>query len=245
MKYRTIRIFSLSITLMAIVAMPLSTPKAEQAELLTVDQVLERYVEAVGGREAIEKLTTRVSRLEAIHDLNWTDPKIQKVPMEAFAKTPYLVLWKERKPEGMRIEGYDGTTFWHSEGGETAVREEPIPLKFRFIYDPMGPLNIEYYFPSLSVESIEEIQGRKCYKLHPEDLQSAHFALYFDVESGLLTHIGYYWNIEDYREVDGIMIPFTITISRKGGSSTFEFESIEHNIPLEDEMFSVPANNNN
>ena len=244
MKNDSTRIIYLSILLMAILMTHISTPLAEETELPTVDQILDRYIEAVGGREAIEELETRVCKLEATHDLSWGDPKIQVISMEAYAKDPHLVLWKELKPSGIRMEGYDGKDFWHSEGEETVVNENPISLKHRFIYDPRGPLNIEYYFPNLSVQSIETVGDRKCYMLQPRDLTRTHFALYFDVETGILTHIGYYWNVEDHREVDGVKVPFKITMSRKGGSSTYLFESIEHNITLEDKLFSVPANDN-
>ena len=129
----TIKRLAASILLIAALAIPLTAQETKDAELPTVDQVLDRYIEAVSGREAIEKLDTRVCKLEVTHDLNWTDPKIQVIPMEAYAKDPYLVLWKEHKPSGVRMEGYDGKNFWHSEGGETVVREDPIPLKLRFV----------------------------------------------------------------------------------------------------------------
>ncbi len=241
MRSGSVVIFTIAILAVAIASMPLTARESGKSELPTVDQVLERYIEAVGGREAIEKLTTRVCKIEQIHDLNWTDPKVQKVPMETYAKDPHLILWKEHKPTGVRLEGYDGNDFWHSEGGETVIREETIPLKQRFVFDPRGPLSIEYYFPNLSVESIETVEGRECYKLLPEGLKEAHFSLYFDIETGLLFRIGYYWTVEEYREIDGVKIPFKITMSRKGGSSTYLFESIEHNVPLDDEMFAVPA----
>jgi hypothetical protein len=228
---------------MLIVMYPISkkAPMAAERDLPAVDKVLERYVEAVGGREAIEKLTTRVCRIEQTHDLNWTDPKVQKVQMETYAKNPHLIVWKEQKPTGDRLEGFDGKNSWHSEGGETVIRKESIPLKQRFIFDPRGPLSVEYYFPNLSVESIEMVEERECYKLQPEGLKEAHFSLYFDVETGLLIRIGHYWDIEDYREIDGVKVPFEIIMGRKGGSSTFAFKSIEHNVPLEDNIFAIPA----
>ena len=233
-----------SILLIAALAIPLTAQENEETSLPTVEQILGRYIEAVGGRKAIKKLNTRVCKLEATHNLSWTDPKIQVIQIESFAKDPYLVLWKEHKPSGIRLEGYDGKDFWHSEGGETVVRDKPIPLKHRFIFDPKGPLSIEYYFPNLSVLSIETVDDRKCYVLQPKELKEAHFTLYFDIETGLLIKIGYYWNIDDYREVDGIKVPFKITMSRKGGSSTYFFKSIEHNVPLEDNIFTTPVNDN-
>ena len=232
----------LSILLIAAVAVPLTAQENKETAFPTAEQILDRYIEALGGREAIEKLNTRICKLEATHDLSWKDPRIEVIPFEVFAKDPHLVLWKEHKRSGIRLEGYDGKDFWHSEGDETALRDKPIPLKHRFIFDPKGPISIEYYFPDLSVKSIETVDDRKCYVLQPKELEEAHFTLYFDIETGLLVKIGHYWNIEDYREVDGVRITFKITMSRKGGSSTYLFESIEHNVPLADELFTVPAN---
>jgi len=64
--------------------------------------------------------------------------------------------------------------------------------------------------------------------------------IFFDVETGLLTQIGNFIELLDYREVDGIKVPFSISISRKGGSSTFVFENIEHNVFLDEKKFAKP-----
>ena len=60
------------------------------------------------------------------------------------------------------------------------------------------------------------------------------------VETGLLRRIGYYWDLTDYREVDGVMVPFRIARSRKGGSTTLVFDRVAHNVPLEDNLFHMP-----
>ena len=58
--------------------------------------------------------------------------------------------------------------------------------------------------------------------------------------SGLLNGIGTYWEVQDYRAVDGVLLPHKIVCSRKGGSSTFVFEEIKHNVPIDDGKFSMP-----
>ena len=63
----------------------------------------------------------------------------------------------------------------------------------------------------------------------------------FDVESGLLVQLGFYY-IDDYREVNGVKIPFKIKLSRKGGSSTYFIEEVKNNIPIEDAIFSPSKN---
>ena len=77
---------------------------------------------------------------------------------------------------------------------------------------------------------------------------------YFDVQTGLLVRkltltstvllpIPEQIDFEDYREVDGVKLPFTIRISEIDTyfSSTRRFTEIQHGIPLDDGKFKVPA----
>jgi hypothetical protein len=73
--------------------------------------------------------------------------------------------------------------------------------------------------------------------MEPKELPEVHYTLYFDAETGLLIRIGYYWHLLDYRDVDGIKIPFRIVMNRKGGSSTYVFDEVKHNIPIDDILF--------
>ena len=40
--------------------------------------------------------------------------------------------------------------------------------------------------------------------------------------------------------MDGVMLPHRIVCGRKGGLSTYVFETIEHNLPMDDEVFAAP-----
>ena len=66
--------------------------------------------------------------------------------------------------------------------------------------------------------------------------------LYFDASSGLLIQEdfgGASLRYDDYKEVDGVKVPFTI---RQEGSpnSTIKFKEIKHNLPIEDAKFDRP-----
>ena len=52
--------------------------------------------------------------------------------------------------------------------------------------------------------------------------------LYFDVETGQLVQIGGNRKLQDYRPVDGVMVPHRIETSRKGGWAAYEFHSVTH-----------------
>jgi hypothetical protein len=218
-----------------------SPASADDAESLPAKEVvLERYLEALGGRENIENLTTRVCLGRMIHDLHWSRPPYEVVPVAGYAASPGRVLVVEHKSSGLRCEGFDGQTTWVQDADGIRTSAEPMRSKIAWLLDPNGALRLETYFPELEVTAIENLDGRDLYVLEPEGLDRAHFALYFDTETGLLVRIGYYWEIKDYRDAGGVLVPFRIDMSRKGGSSTLVLDSIEHNLPLEAVLFAVP-----
>lgn len=44
----------------------------------------------------------------------------------------------------------------------------------------------------------------------------------------------------DYREVDGVEVPFRITVSEPGKSSTFRVEQVQQNVAIDDARFTKP-----
>jgi hypothetical protein len=76
--------------------------------------------------------------------------------------------------------------------------------------------------------------------------------LWFDAQSGLLVRLMRYQetpigrnptriDYADYRESDGVKIPFRWTVARPGGSFTIQLDSSEQNAPLDDKVFEKPA----
>ena len=57
---------------------------------------------------------------------------------------------------------------------------------------------------------------------------------------GRTLRIGYYWDLDEYREVNGVLFPHKIATSRKGGSSTYLFDEVVQNQPLPDSLFAMP-----
>ena len=97
---------------------------------------------------------------------------------------------------------------------------------------------MEEYFPGMHVVGRETRYGHDVYVVH-SDLDSTHNALSFDVKSGLLVQIGWFWTLEDYQESDGVKVPTRVAESRKGGSTTWIFGDVTHNTPVALEVFAV------
>jgi hypothetical protein len=90
----------------------------------------------------------------------------------------------------------------------------------------------------MRMRGVATLEGRRAYRADIDDDVS--HALYFDAETGLLVRLGYNRELDDYREVDGVLVPFSMAISRKGGSSTYIVETIEHNVPIDDAELVAP-----
>jgi hypothetical protein len=147
----------------------------------------------------------------------------------------------EHAAGGMRCEGSDGGTAWVQDLDGLNLKETALRSKIAWLLNPQNALRIGEYFPDLRVVSERAIGDSWVYVVESSELDPAHYALSFDVETGLLVGIGYYWYLQEYLEVDGVLVPHRVHISRKGGSTTYIFDLVGHNLPLEETLFAAPA----
>jgi hypothetical protein len=89
-------------------------------ELSTADQILDNYVDAVGGKDAIEKITSRVMRGSLVAPGG-------TAPLEIYEKLPNKFLIIIDSPAaGMSQNGFNGTTAW-SQNRQNGIREMSGP----------------------------------------------------------------------------------------------------------------------
>jgi len=207
-------------------------------ELATVESILERYIEAVGGREAIERLTTRVCIGREITDLtSRQQPIYEKLHFEAYSKIPssyYTETWTDA---GNYIRAYSGETGWIKDKCGVKVDERAGTYRLDWLLNPQYALRVQEYFPDLTLNGTQQVRG---HTVHVLESPACHRPLFFDTTSGLLIGFGHNWEIHDYREVDAVLYPHRIHMSRKGGSTVYEFDMVEHNVEIEDSLFVMP-----
>jgi hypothetical protein len=96
------------------------------------------------------------------------------------------------------------------------------------------------------------VAGRAVYVVEAAPAAGPAEKLYFDTESGLLVKhdfervtledgiVQYEMLLRDYRDVDGLKLPFTIEQRSPDNTMIFKFAEIRNNPPLADEAFAKP-----
>jgi hypothetical protein len=209
---------------------------------ITKQEVIDRFVAALGGREAIEKLDSRHCRGRVTDDLrSRANPYFKETDFEAWTSVPHRCRFDLYKEGFVDRRGFDGRKGWIADSAGVRRDEEAIRSKLAFLLDPQGALDIEYYFPELTYVGQRALYGATVNSLEPADLKPEYYTLYFDIESGLLVGIGYHWEVRDYRDVDGVMFPHRIVCGRKGGATTFDILEMQNNAVTDDSLFEMPV----
>jgi hypothetical protein len=205
-------------------------------ELPSVELLLERYIEAVGGREAILGLRDRVAEMHCVTDLEWDPPRHEVDTLTVYGRSSGEYLVVTRTQRGVIMEGFDGDEEWRIDS-DGLVRHHAAGPRDHWMTDPQFPLQMRRYFPEMEVLHAG-FWGDDMVFVVETDGEATH-RLGFDVATGLLTRLGYHRELLDYREVDGVLMPMRVAYSRKGGSSTFIIDAVEHNTGIDRTIFSL------
>ena len=227
-------------------AKPAVAPKLP-ASLPTVAQLLDNYVRALGGSAAIEKISTRVEKgATTFHG--------QAQTVEIFTQAP------DRQSIVRHLSGtesivttFDGQSGWSVAPGRPAREMHDADISAaRIDADLQFPLHIQKIFPELRQEYPEKIADRVAYLLLAIREGQPPVKLYFDARSGLLVRMVRYAetplgrnptqiDFADYRDVDGVQIPFHVTTSQPGNTSTIQLETVQQNAPIDPAQFTRPT----
>ncbi len=218
------------------------------APLPTADQVLDKYVQAVGGEAAFRKLNARVMKGSHV-TYDGTS-----FPVETYQAAPDKVVTIMTPKQGVVVmTGYNGTVGWSKNPrGQRELTGAQLELMKRAA-DFYADVRPRETFPNLTVARREKIGDREMVVLVSKVSDARTERLYFDAQTGLLTRIlavnhtllapiPEQTDFEDYREVDGVKLPFTIRQSFVDPwvGWTRKYSEIKHNVPVEDTRFNPP-----
>ncbi|MEK6284445.1 MAG: caspase family protein [Acidobacteriota bacterium] len=219
--------------------------------LLTVDQILDRYLQAVGGKAAIEKATTRVAKGSYVQIQGTTNIAGS---FENYAKAPNKVATiMESQQYGKVQQIFDGTVSWikNVRGGAYQISGEGL-ARVKRESDFYREVNMRELYPTMKLIRKDKVGDRETYVIEAVPHEGTPDTIYFDAQSGLLVRLDgvieaqkgkpAYTEIyfEDYREVDGLKLPFTMRQSGPGYNITIKLYEIKHNVPVDDAKFKKP-----
>lgn len=212
----------------------------------TADQLIDNYIRALGGADAIVKVTSR-------EEQGTTTLGSQVVRVEVFDQDPDKRAVILHTPAGDSMTVFDGHAGWSSAPGRPVRDMHGSDLESAQLdADLHFPLHIKQSFDELRVEYPEKIGGRDAYVISCKKMGQPPVKLYFDEQSGQLvrlvrfaesplglvpTQIDY----DDYRALDSVQVPYRRTVARPGESSTIQLEQIRQNIPIDDAKFGRPT----
>jgi photosynthetic reaction center cytochrome c subunit len=250
-----------------------STPLSEDPEEITEqapnapnpDQVLDAYLQALGGAQKVATLTSFVAKGSY---QGYDDPA--EVPVEIYAKAPGQF--------SQTVHGANGDSHWVDDGRTAwvaqSLEDTPVPLVALDAGDLDGAhleaklyfpaqikqllTNLHVGFPISGVPSIlpdtvgSGIDDRELNIMEGKTAAGNNVKLYFDKKSRLLVRMVRYTNLpigfitteidySDYRVVSGIKVPFRITKTWVDGRSVTILNSLQLNAPVDAAKFLKPA----
>lgn len=224
---------------------------AEQANLPSAEEVLNKFVEATGGLDAHKAQKNQ----HAVGKFAMPAMNIEG-DFELFQENPDKFLVNIKLPAIGEIQtGLNGEVAWRVEpmqGPRLLEGEELKSVKLEA--DSHAALNFEEYYEEKKVVGIEEVNGEQAYHLvlKPKGLKHATDSWY-SVESGLLLksagvqespmgEVKSETFMSDYRPVgDGkLKQPHKITTSGGGAEFSITLEKVEMNTDFPEGTFDVP-----
>ncbi len=217
----------------------------QTSALPTVDQILDKYVTAVGGRAAIEKITSfRAKGTIQVPSvgISGTIELFQKAPDKAATIVELSGIGRQR-------EVFDGAIAF-SEDQQNGVRDksgvELVEAKRSATFG--RELKLKTLYKTLTVQGRDKVDGKDAFVVEAVPAEGTPTKMFFDAESGLLVRqtgsrttpegpLEVTLSYSDFRAIDGVKRPFTINQATPLFSAVIQLTEITHNVAIDDAMF--------
>jgi outer membrane lipoprotein-sorting protein len=239
--------------LTGIAALALCASVASAQSTPTVDELIAKNIKARGGME----------KLKSINSMRMSGKMVMAQGFEA----PFTVMQKRPKMtrteftfQGMTgMQVYDGKNAWMVMPFMGKKDPEAMPTEQAQMLDEQadmdGPL-VDYKDKGNKVELAgkDQVEGADAYKLKVTLKNGQTRTIFLDAESGLEvkteakrvmrgSEVDAETFLSDYKEVNGLMMPFTMESGAKGQSmrQKMVIDSVQCNANLPDSLFAMPA----
>jgi hypothetical protein len=239
----------------AIVAVSVRPTAAQQ----TADQIIDRHIAAIGGRAAFAKIRSRraigtVSLSTPAGELPGTIEFLNEVPnkMRMLLKADLSAVGAGQLVFEQRFDGVNGYVLDSLQGNHEITGGQLDTMRSGSFPDPM--LNYKQLGSTVQLMGTEKVGERDAYVLRFEPTSGWPVRSYIDTETLMVLQtkvalrlpelsdgeIEQTSTFSDYRDVDGVKLPFKVGISSPVQTLTITFTEAKHNVPVDQTLFKKP-----
>jgi hypothetical protein len=240
---------------LVVAALALGWVQAASAQ--TADEIVEKHLAAIGGRAALGKLKSRTMTgtitlstpggevsgpVEIVGQAPNKSRTLIKLDLSAFGAGQMIF--------DQRFDGTSGYVLDSLQGNRDMTGDQLEAMRNSSFPSPY--LNYKELGTTVELSGKEKIGDREAYVLILKSKSGPPVRQYFDPDSYLpvksvvkltLPQVGELeqtTDLLDYRDVDGVKVPFHVKATSAVQTSSVVISKVEHNAPIDEALFSKP-----
>jgi len=209
----------------------------------TADQIIDRYLTALGGPARLSAVKSRYVKA------NRVEPGGEVVEPEEMWFEAGKYKLSTTYESTVVSEGFDGTA-WKSTGTGLIELRPDEAEQIKREAESFNPVDIRKIYPKMDFRLVDQIDGRLVDLVLATAASGVRERLYFDVQTGLLVrrvastptvlgNFNYQVDYSDYKVFGGVKIPTTIAYSMPSIRWTRKVVQVKNNVPVDAIKFSV------
>jgi photosynthetic reaction center cytochrome c subunit len=215
------------------------------ANLPNPEQILDKYVTAVGGADALKKIKTRKEK-------GTMEVSGQQFPIEVYCEAPDKRVSISQIQNGQSVTAFNGEVGWLGMRNNIHRMSSPEREAARIDAEMYFPVRLKEMYNEFQVLPQESLAGHASMVVAASGPGRPPLRLYFDQVNGLLSRLVRYTDTPlgrlptqidyaDYRETDGVKIPYRWTLTRPSGSFSIRVEQVQQNVAIDEGLFVAPS----
>ena len=219
------------------------------------EEIIDKYIQALGGMQRLASITSFTATGTSIGFGGFGGGGAVQIYAKAPDQRSTIIEFKDAPGRDASIRSYDGKIGWNK-----------TPLTVLGEYQLSGSeldgarLDAEMAFPAQIKRVLTNLRTLQPASINDRDVDVVQgngpgrlFAtLYFDKQTGLLTRMIRYGSSPigrlptqvdygDYREVNGVKLPFRFTFAWLDGRDAFQLNDVRVNVPIDSAKFGRPT----
>ena len=231
---------------------------AQPALAQTAEEIIEKSIAAMGGRAAFDKIKTRsmtgtIALITPVGDLPGTIEIVNARPnkVRTLIKADLSSVGAGPLEIDQRFDGQNGYVLDSMSGNREMSGNQLDNIRNQGF--PHGFLNYKDAGFSVKLQGKEKHGSGEAYVLVFEPAKGSTIRQFVDAKTMLPVSYSLTVNVpqaggdieqtttlEDYRDVDGVKIPFKLSSTSSVQSFTVTLDKVAHNITVDEKLFSKP-----